>query len=147
MILFQYSHVASILVEVLVLALGAIMLVTTLLLGSWQTAALVTTTCALVVFNVMGVMGFWGISLNAISLVNLVISLGIAVEFTAHIARAFLGAGGGGLPYDHPSAAKDRDERAWAALVDVGSSVSLPLSNVRSVCGDSNADAPSPSLL
>jgi Niemann-Pick C1 protein len=120
----QYAHVGAILVQVMVLALGAVMLVTTVLLGSWQTAALVTATCALVVFNVMGTMGFWGINLNAISLVNLVISLGIAVEFTAHVARAFLGAGGGGLPYDHPSAAKDRDERAWAALVDVGSSVS-----------------------
>jgi hypothetical protein len=75
----------------------------------------------------MGVMGFWHISLNAISLVNLVISLGIAVEFCSHIARAFMGAGGQGLPYDHPSGGKERDERAWTALVDVGPSVSIVL--------------------
>jgi Niemann-Pick C1 protein len=71
-------------------------------------------------------MGFWHISLNAISLVNLVISLGIAVEFCSHIARAFMGAGQG-LPYDHPSGVKERDERAWTALVDVGPSVSTGL--------------------
>lgn len=71
----------------------------------------------------MGMMGVWGISLNAISLVNLVISLGIAVEFCSHIARAFMGAGGGGLPYGHPNGPKERDERAWSALVDVGASV------------------------
>lgn len=86
-----------------------------------------TAVCALAVLNVMGVMGFWGISLNAISLVNLVISLGIAVEFCSHIARAFMGAGQG-LPFDHPSGSKERDERALSALVDVGPSVSsLPL--------------------
>jgi Niemann-Pick C1 protein len=71
----------------------------------------------------MGVMAVWGVSLNAISLVNLVISLGIAVEFCAHIARAFMSAGSG-LPVDHPAGQKERDERMWTALVDVGPSVS-----------------------
>lgn len=80
-------------------------------------------TVFLTVTNVMGVMGVWHISLNPISLVNLVISVGIAVEFCSHIARAFMGASGGGLPYDHPAGERDRDERAWQALVDVGSSV------------------------
>jgi len=77
---------------------------------------------ALTVVSVMGVMGIWGISLNAISLVNLVISLGIAVEFCSHVARAFMGAGAG-LPVDHPAGQKERDERMWTALVDVGPSV------------------------
>lgn len=75
-------------------------------------------------------MGIWHISLNAISLVNLVISIGIGVEFCSHIARAFMGAGSGmnntggaGLPHSHPAGEKERDDRAYAALVDVGSSV------------------------
>lgn len=84
-------------------------------------------TVLLSVVSVMGAMGVWGISLNAISLVNLVISVGISVEFCSHIARAFMGAAGGGLPYEHPSGARDRDERAFTSLVDVGSSVSPPL--------------------
>lgn len=83
-----------------------------------------------------GIMGIWHISLNAISLVNLVISIGIGVEFCSHIARAFMGAGSGmnnfggtgvgggaGLPHSHPAGEKERDDRAYAALVDVGSSV------------------------
>lgn len=73
-----------------------------------------------------GIMGIWHISLNAISLVNLVISVGIGVEFCSHIARAFMGAGNGGgagLPHSHPAGEKERDDRAYAALVDVGSSV------------------------
>jgi Niemann-Pick C1 protein len=122
----QYAHIIPITLQVLSLALISILLVTSLLLGSWRTGAVVTLVCALAVFDVMGVMGVWDISLNAISLVNLVISLGIAVEFCSHVARAFMGAGdgAGGLAWSHPLAKKDRDERAWSALVDVGASVS-----------------------
>lgn len=65
------------------------------------------------------------VRLNAISLVNIVISVGIAVEFCSHIARAFMGASGGGLPFDHPAGSRDRDERSWTALVEVGSSASF----------------------
>ena len=48
-----------------------------------------------------------------------------------------MGACDGGLPHDHPAGAKDRDERAFVALVDVGASVSslciaLPLHHVQS---------------
>ncbi|THH10069.1 hypothetical protein EW145_g1571 [Phellinidium pouzarii] len=118
----QYIHIVAITQEILGLGLAAVLVITALLLGSWRTGTIVTSVVALTVTSVMGIMGIWGISLNAISLVNLVISLGIAVEFCAHIARAFMGAGTG-LPVDQSSRQKERDERMWAALVDVGPSV------------------------
>ena len=120
----QYEHLASIAVQVLTLASIAIFLITSILLGSWRTGAVVTAVCGLAVLDVMGIMGFWHISLNAISLVNLVISLGIAVEFCSHVARAFMGAGGG-VPWEKEGR-REKDERAFAALVDVGPSVSGP---------------------
>ncbi|KAH9938246.1 patched family-domain-containing protein [Fomitopsis serialis] len=107
----QYAHIIAITEQILGLGLGAVLLVTALMLGSWRTGLIVTGVVALTVVSVMGVMGVWGIMLNAISLVNLVISLGIAVEFCAHVARAFMSAG------------SERDERMWTALVDVGPSV------------------------
>mgnify|MGYP001608653959 CR=1 FL=1 len=100
-----------------------------MLFRSWRTGGVVVFTVFLSVVGVMGVMGAWGISLNAISVVNLVVSVGISLEFCSHIARAFMGAAGGGLPHSHPAGAKDRDERAWTALVDVGSSVSTSLAS------------------
>ncbi|TFK43177.1 multidrug efflux transporter AcrB transmembrane domain-containing protein [Crucibulum laeve] len=118
----QYAHIIAITQEVLGLGLASVLIVTALMLGSWRTGTIVTGVVALTVVTVMGVMSIWGISLNAISLVNLVISLGIAVEFCAHIARAFMSAGSG-LPMDHPAGQKERDERMWTALVDVGPSV------------------------
>ena len=119
----QYAHIIAITQQILGLGLAAVLLVTALLLGSWRTGTIVTGVVGLTVITVMGVMGVWGISLNAISLVNLVISLGIAVEFCAHVARAFMSCGSG-LPVDHPAGQKERDERMVTALVDVGPSVS-----------------------
>jgi Niemann-Pick C1 protein len=119
----QYAHIVAITQEVLGLGLGSVLVVTAFLLGSWRTGTIVTGVVALTIVSVMGIMPVWGIHLNAISLVNLVISLGIAVEFCAHVARAFMSAGSG-LPMDHPAGQKERDERMWTALVDVGPSVS-----------------------
>ncbi|KAF8450766.1 multidrug efflux transporter AcrB transmembrane domain-containing protein [Boletus edulis BED1] len=118
----QYAHIIAITQEILGLGLAAVLVVTALLLGSWRVGSIVTGVVALTVLNVMGVMAVWGINLNAISLVNLVISLGIAVEFCAHVARAFMSAGPS-LSADYPAGQKERDERMWTALVDVGPSV------------------------
>ncbi|GAA5955063.1 hypothetical protein JCM21900_002773 [Sporobolomyces salmonicolor] len=118
-----YSHLWATTREVLAFALFAVFAVTSLLLGSLRTGTVVACTVLLSLVSVIGLMGAWGVSLNPLSLVNLVISVGIAVEFCSHIARAFMGASGGGLPYHHPAGERDRDERAYAALVDVGGSV------------------------
>ncbi|TFY72100.1 hypothetical protein EVG20_g909 [Dentipellis fragilis] len=100
----QYAHIISMTQEVLGLGLAAVLVVTSVFLGSWRTGIIVTATVALTV------------------LVNLVISLGIAVEFCAHVARAFMSSGSG-LAVDHPAGQKERDERMWTALIDVGPSV------------------------
>jgi len=118
----QYLRIIGITKELLGLGLASVLIVTALLLGSWRTGLIVTGVVGLTIVSVMGVMGVWGINLNAVSLVNLVISLGIAVEFCAHVARAFMNVGSG-LPVDHPSGQKERDERMGIALVDVGPSV------------------------
>ncbi|KAK9325807.1 hypothetical protein V1517DRAFT_313557 [Lipomyces orientalis] len=58
----------------------------------------------------MGVMALWGISLNAVSLVNLVICVGIGVEFCSRIARAYMVPNVDVLELSR-SRLKDRDER------------------------------------
>lgn len=127
--LFADGHLWATTREVILLALAAVFVVTSVLLGSVRTGIVVVLTVFLTVVNVLVIMGVWRVSLNPLSLVNLVISVGIAVEFCSHIARAFMGAAGGGLPFKHPAGQRDRDERAWAALVDVGSSVSMSMRN------------------
>ena len=43
----------------------------------------------LLLVDVQGLMVLWDIQLNAVSVVNLVMSIGIAVEFCVHITHAF----------------------------------------------------------
>lgn len=61
-----------------------------LLLGLARAAMILTLTTVSILVNIGGVMALWGISLNAVSLVNLVICLGLAVEFTVHLTKAYL---------------------------------------------------------
>ena len=53
-------------------------------------AAFITViTLIMLLVDMFGVMYLWDISLNAVSLVNLVMAVGIGVEFCVHIIRHF----------------------------------------------------------
>jgi len=58
--------------------------------GSARLAILVATSAAMVVVQLLGLMAAWDIELNALSLVNLAMAAGIAVEFTAHSAHRYI---------------------------------------------------------
>ena len=66
----------------------------------------------MIIVHMGGVMMLAGINANAVSLVNLVMTVGIAVEFCSHIVRWFMMETGSRL------------ERAHSALANMGSSVS-----------------------
>ncbi|MBW0485509.1 hypothetical protein O181_025224 [Austropuccinia psidii MF-1] len=119
----QYGRILKTSKEVVLMALLAVFILSGILLGSWRTGGLMCMTVFMIVMSIAGGMGAWGINLNAVSLVNLVIGIGIGVEFCSHIARAFIGANGGGLPHRHHRAQRDRDERVCVAMGDVGASV------------------------
>lgn len=69
----QYLTIAHDTALNLCVSLASIFVVTTILLGFelWS-AVLVTATIAMILVNMFGVMWLWSISLNAVSLVNLV---------------------------------------------------------------------------
>jgi Niemann-Pick C1 protein len=118
----QYATIVRLTATLLGSALALILAISSILLGSVRTGAVVTVTVIMIVVDIIGTMAVFNVSLNAVSLVNLVICVGIGVEFCAHIARAFM----------FPSRAvmeraknkfRGRDARAWTALVNVGGSV------------------------
>jgi Niemann-Pick C1 protein len=118
----QYATIKSLTATLIGSAVAIIWVVSSLLLGSVLTAAVVTLTVTMTIIDIMGAMAVMGVSLNAVSLVNLIICVGIAVEFCAHVARAFT----------FPSRTfmeraknrfRGRDARAWTALANVGGSV------------------------
>nr|XP_012601559.1 Niemann-Pick C1 protein isoform X1 [Microcebus murinus] len=109
----QYLTIIDDTVFNLGVSLGAVFLVAMVLLGCelWS-AVIMCATIAMILVNMFGVMWLWGISLNAVSLVNLVMSCGISVEFCSHITRAFT-----------VSTKGSRVARAEEALAHMGSSV------------------------
>ncbi|KAK5113411.1 hypothetical protein LTR62_003511 [Meristemomyces frigidus] len=127
----QYATIAKLAMALVGGALGFILLITTVLLGSLATGLVVTITVAMIVTDVVGTMSLVGVSLNAVSLVNVVICVGIGVEFCAHIARSFSTPSASVLerapsslgPPGPGSGVVTRKARAWAALVNVGGSV------------------------
>ncbi|XP_071519627.1 NPC intracellular cholesterol transporter 1-like [Panulirus ornatus] len=69
-------------------------------------------TITMILIDIGGLMYWWNVSLNAVSLVNLVMAAGISVEFCSHITHAF-----------SLSMEETRLLRAKDALVTMGSSV------------------------
>jgi Niemann-Pick C1 protein len=131
----QYSTIVRLTGTLLGSALALILAISSILLGSLRTGAVVTITVIMIVVDIIGTMAVFNVSLNAVSLVNLVICVGIGVEFCAHIARAFM----------FPSRAvmeraknkfRGRDARAWTALVNVGGSVfsGITITKLLGVC-------------
>ena len=97
----------------LAISITAIFLVTFIFMGFDIVSSLINLIIIiLIVLNMGGLMYWWNITLNAISLVNLVMTVGIAVEFCCHTTRAFA-----------VNIGEDRVERARTILTSMGTSV------------------------
>lgn len=119
----QYSSIVHLACALLGSGLAIVLLLTTILLGSLQTGLVVTVTVAMILVDIVGTMSLAGVSLNAVSLVNLIISLGIGLEFCAHIARTFAFPSATVMERVPRHRYRGKDARAWTALVNVGGSV------------------------
>lgn len=88
----QYFYIKAIALQCIIFALGSVFTATLLLLN-FQTALLLTIMLSTIMCNMIGILYLWNIlspheyplRLNAISVVNLVMAGGMAVEFCIHI--------------------------------------------------------------
>lgn len=131
----QYASIVRLTATLLASAIGIIFFISSLLLGSLLTGLVVSITVIMIVVDIIGVMAVFHVSLNAISLVNLVICVGIGVEFCAHISRAFMFPSKSILEKAR-NKFRGRDARAWTALVNVGGSVfsGITITKLLGVC-------------
>lgn len=86
----QYLTIWNDTLESLGMSLAAVFLATLVLTGFdvWS-SLIVLLMVTMVVVNLGGLMYWWDVTLNAVSLVNLVMAVGIAVEFCSHIVHSF----------------------------------------------------------
>jgi len=85
--------------------------VTLLTVGNVTLSLIIIAVVIMIEVDVVGMMYLWNINLNAVSAVNLVMCVGISIEFCVHIAHYFITTTG------------TRHERVSNALTYMGSSV------------------------
>uniref|UniRef100_A0A803N5E1 SSD domain-containing protein n=1 Tax=Chenopodium quinoa TaxID=63459 RepID=A0A803N5E1_CHEQI len=107
----QYLDIWSTALVNLAIAIGAVFVVCLIITWSIWSSLIILLVITMIVVDLMGVMAILKIQLNAVSVVNLVMSVGIAVEFCVHITHAFMVSGG------------NRDQRMKEALGTMGASV------------------------
>lgn len=90
---------------------AAIFVLCLILLKNLWASLLIMVTIGFILGDLLGVMALWDIKLNALSVVNFVMAIGISVEFCIHIAVDFMRSPG------------SNDHRVASSLINVGSSV------------------------
>jgi len=109
----QYLTVVNLAALDIGLCIAAIYIISFVLLGfDFYAAFLIVLTILFIIIDMFGLMYLWDIPLNAVSVVNLVMTVGIGVEFCSHLVRAFT-----------LSTEKDNVARALDSLIHMGSSV------------------------
>ena len=107
----QYMYIMDVGALVLMISTGAVAITSLVMLASPISAIYVLLCICMINVDVLGMMAYWGIMFNALSVVNLVMSVGISVEACVHISQSFLSATGSYY------------ERSKKSLVEIGSSV------------------------
>ncbi|KAM1909294.1 hypothetical protein ACFX13_038070 [Malus domestica] len=93
------------------IAIAAVFIVCLAITCSLWSSAIILLVLAMILVDLMGVMAILNIQLNAVSVVNLVMAVGISVEFCVHMTHAFSVSTG------------DKDQRTKEALATMGASV------------------------
>ncbi|KAH3684092.1 hypothetical protein WICPIJ_004932, partial [Wickerhamomyces pijperi] len=116
----QYASILNLTFTLILTAMLIIFVNSTILLGSFKSSLVLILTVSMVLCNIGGLMSLWGISLNAVSLVNLIICVGLAFEFCVHITRAFIVSDS---RMNSNRATSGANFRAYNAITGVGASV------------------------
>ncbi|KAM8967154.1 patched domain-containing protein 3-like [Pelodytes ibericus] len=79
------SAIQNIVVATVVMLVISLLLIPNPLCSLWVTFAI-----ASIIVGVIGFMGYWEVNLDSVSMINLIICIGFSVDFSAHIAYAFV---------------------------------------------------------
>lgn len=93
------------------LCLLAVLIVCMVIIAHPVTAGLVFLCVVITILDILGCMNMWGLAIDNVTVIQLVIAVGLSVDYAAHIGHNFMTKGG------------TRGERVTATLGDVGSAV------------------------
>ena len=86
----QYTVFEKELIESMGLSIVAIVLVVLFITANIQVTVLVVIAVLLVDFLLLAMLHFWSLTLNFLITLNMIFAIGLAVDFSAHIAHKYL---------------------------------------------------------
>ena len=110
----QYAIISRDTIKNLLIAALAVAVVTSPFLVDCTVTILVVLNFAALICELFGLMVIWDVTLNSVSMINLVMAIGFAVDYSAHVAHAY-------VVSDKTTA----NERVVDALTTLGASVLL----------------------
>jgi Niemann-Pick C1 protein len=93
------------------LAFLCVFLMTLLLIANLWTCILVAICVAMTLVDVLGMIYFWGLTIDTVTSIMVIVAIGLAVDYSAHIGHSFMVERG------------TRDERTQKTLANMGSAV------------------------
>jgi len=114
----QYRIIVEQMTVSIALCLAAVILISALVLAHPLSVIVVLLVLALVFMDLMGNIVLWSLALNSISMINLIMAVGLVVDYSMHMAHSF-GLQDGTLP---------RTKRAELAMKEMGQPIFLGVS-------------------
>jgi len=114
----QYRIIVEQMTVSIALCLAAVILISALVLAHPLSVIVVLLVLALVFMDLMGNIVLWSLALNSISMINLIMAVGLVVDYSMHMAHSF-GLQDGSLP---------RAKRAELAMKEMGQPIFLGVS-------------------
>ena len=72
------------------LALVCVFVITLVLLANFSICLLVLNNVVITLVNIVGFLHFWGITIDIVSCINIVLAIGLCVDYSVHIGHAYL---------------------------------------------------------
>lgn len=107
----QYAIIVTEAVTNLALALLAVLVITMVMLANVTSSMLVMLCVVLVDIDILGLMQMWDLTIDSVAIINLVLAIGLAVDYSVHVAHAFVQTPG------------TKQERVDHALAEMGTAV------------------------
>ncbi|CAI2354512.1 unnamed protein product [Caenorhabditis sp. 36 PRJEB53466] len=85
----QYLELTPSLFWNMLLDLSTILVVSYIMVPEWRCAIGIVISIASINVGVLGFMSFWGVNLDSVSIITVIMCIGFAVDLSAHIAYAF----------------------------------------------------------
>lgn len=106
----QFEQTLPNVLQAFLIAIEAMYIIALMFIPDLISVFCIIATMGSILVGLVGLMNIWSLTLSSITMIELIMSVGFCVDFSAHICHAFIAKSGNG----------DRSRRAYKACLNVG---------------------------